>query len=99
MASVSGSATQGTKTQAIVTFVPKSSFIALLEYDQTNLTLTTHMMKGGIYQHKFVVPLDWEGLQTAQNHGKHWSQQIKGKKLGVKVRSAKAPNSEKRRKG
>ena len=76
---------------AIQTLVPKSPFIALLEYDQTNLRLTTHLKSGAIYQHTFVMPLDFVALQTAKNPSKHWAKQIKGKKLSVKIKSAKAP--------
>lgn len=79
---------------ALETFSPKSSFLAALEYDVTNLTLTTHMLKGGIYQHKFVTPGDWSALQVSQNHGQAWSKIIKGKKASVIVKSAKAPKSE-----
>ncbi len=70
-----------------------SSFITLFEYDEANSTLTTHMMNGAIYQHKDVSPGDWSALQTSQNHSKHWSNAIRGKKLSVNVKSAKAPNS------
>lgn len=87
------------KAPQIQTFVPHSSFLALLEYDPVNLALTSHMMNGAIYQHRFVLPTDWQALQTSQNHGKHWSEQIRGKKLSVRLKSAKAPRSEiKRRK-
>ena len=86
-------------TQAFKSFHPISSFISFLEYDQQNLTLTTHLMSGAIYQHKFVTPLDFENLITSQNHGRHWSANIKGKKLSVHIKRAKAPKSElKRRK-
>lgn len=78
----------------IVTMPANSSFIAAFEYDQQNLTLTTHLKSGAIYQAKFVLPLDWTALQTSQNHGKHWANNIKGKKLSVRVKSAKAPRSE-----
>ncbi len=71
-----------------------SSFIALFEYDTANLTLTTHLRSGAIYQHKFVLPSEWTALQTSQNHSKHWANAIRGKKLSVNVKSAKAPNSE-----
>jgi KTSC domain len=71
-----------------------SSFIALFEYDQANLALTTHLKNGAIYQHKFVLPSEWTALQTSQNHSKHWSNAISGKKLSVRVKSAKTPNSE-----
>ena len=75
------------------TLVPQSSFLALFEYDQQNLTLTSHLKSGAIYQHKFVLPADWTALQTSQNHGKHWSSQIKGKKLSVTVKKARSPRS------
>lgn len=71
----------------------QSSFIAAVEYDQQNLTLTTWLKSGAVYQHKFVVPGDWVALQTAKNPSKHWANAIKGKKLSVRVKSAKAPNS------
>ena len=80
------------------TFAPKSSFMGAWEYDVTNLTLTTHMMKGGIYQHKFVTPGEWEALKTSQNHSSAWSQTIRGKKASVIVKSAKAPRSEEKHK-
>ena len=82
---------------AIQSFVPQSSFLALLEYDQNNLTLTSHLKSGAIYQHRFVLPLEFTALQTAQNHGKHWANNIKGKKISVTVKKIKAPNSERKR--
>lgn len=75
------------------TIPTQSSFIAAFEYDPGNLTLTTHMMNGAIYQHKGFDTDDWEELKTSQNHGKHWSNFVKGKKRGVLVKSAKMPNS------
>ncbi len=71
-----------------------SSFIAAFEYDAANLTLTTHLLSGAIYQAKFFLPSEWTALQTSQNHSKHWANRVKGKKLSVKVKSAKSPNSE-----
>jgi hypothetical protein len=78
---------------AFQSFSPQSSFIALLEYDQQNLTLTTHLKSGAIYQHKMVTPMDWTAMQAAQNHGSFWSRMIKGKKTSVKVKKVRAPNS------
>lgn len=99
MASIAGTQSTQPNQIGIVSFAPKSSFIALFEYDKQNLTLTTHLMSGAIYQHKFVTPIDFESLKTSQNHGKHWSNQIKGKKLSVPIKRSKAPKSElKRRK-
>ena len=80
--------------QAIQSMASNSSFIALFEYDPVNLRLTTHLKSGAIYQHAYVIPVEWTSLQTAQNHGKHWANNIKGKKLAIKVKSAKAPRSE-----
>lgn len=86
------SATKGiTSLQKIAA---KSSFIASFEYDSANLTLTTHMKTGAIYQHKFVIPTEWDALQTAKSQGKHWSDFIRGKKASVVVKKVKAPNSE-----
>lgn len=95
MASVS--ALPAPAAPAIQTFVPQSSFLALLEYDQANLTLTSHLKSGAVYQHKFVIPADWAALQTSQNHGKHWSSNIKGKKLSVKIKTVRAPKAELKR--
>ena len=81
----------------VVSMPAKSSFIAAFEYDASQLTLTVHMLNGSIYQQKFVTPLDWAALQTSQNHSKHWANNIKGKKLSVHIKSAKAPRSEIRR--
>ena len=78
----------------IIKTVLQSSFIAAVEYDQANLTLTTHFKNGAIYQHKFVMPTEHTALITSQNHGKAWSTQIKGKKQGVKIRKIKAPRAE-----
>ncbi len=78
----------------IVKVAVQSSFIAGFEYDQANLTLTTHLKSGAIYQHKFVTPGDFNLLQTSKNPSKHWSQAIKGKKASVRVKISKAPNSE-----
>ncbi len=83
---------------AIQKVAANSSFISEFEYDPTNLTLTTHLKSGAIYQHKFVTPLEFAQLQTSQNHSKHWSNSIKGRKVSVTVKATKAPNSEIRRK-
>jgi hypothetical protein len=77
----------------------QSSFIAEFEYDQANLTLTTHLKSGAIYQHKFFLPADWTNLQTSQNHSKHWADNIKGKHASVRVKTVKTPRSEIHRKG
>lgn len=71
-----------------------SSWIAGFDYDKNNLTLTTHLKNGAIYQHKFVVPSEWTALQTAKSQSKHWSDNIRGKKQSVRVKIFKAPNSE-----
>jgi hypothetical protein len=97
MASINAPATVA--APQIQTMPANSSFIAAFEYDQANLTLTTHLKNGAIYQHKFVVPLDWLALQTSQNHSKHWSDNIRGKKASVRVKVAKAPRSDIRKKG
>ena len=86
MASVNGYGSRATSsTPALQTFVPSSTFIALLEYDAANATLTTHLKSGAIYQHKQVFPMEWDKLKTSQNHGRYWSTSISGKKLSVKV--------------
>lgn len=97
MASLNGPINQPSSTP-IVTMPAVSSFIAAFEYDQANLTLTSHLKDNSIYQHKFVLPADWLALQTSQNHSKHWANNIKGKKLGVRLKSAKSPRSELRTK-
>jgi hypothetical protein len=38
--------------------------------------------------------LDWLNLKTSQNHGKHWGKAIKGKKIGIRIKSAKSAKSE-----
>ena len=98
MASIrTANASTATSPVAIVSFVPASSFLALLEYDQANLRLTSHLKSGAIYQHTFVLPLDFEALKTSQNHGSHWAKNIKGKKLSIKVKVAKSPKSKRRK--
>jgi hypothetical protein len=92
MASVNAISTP-VQSPAIQTMASQSSFISLMEYDQANLTLTTHLKSGAVYQHKFVLPSEWQALQTSQNHSKHWAANIKGKKLSVTVKSAKSPKS------
>ena len=84
-------------TPVLQTFVPQSSFLALVEYDQANLRMTTWLKSGAIYQHTFCTVLDFEALKTAQNHGSHWSKNIKGKKLGIRLKSAKSAKSERRK--
>src|ERR1035437_6469859 len=94
MASVNQPAGASKSTPAIETMPAiNSSFIAAFSYDAANLTLTTHLQSGAIYQAKFVLPSEWTALQTSQNHSKHWANHIKGKKLSVTVKSAKSPNS------
>lgn len=73
----------------------KSSWIESFEYDPASLRLTTHLKSGAIYQHTFVNPLEWLALQTSQSHSKHWADNIRGKKLSVKVKTVKSPDSPK----
>ncbi len=93
MASVNSNAT-APATQAIKFMPAASSFIAAFEYDPNQLRLTAHLKSGAIYQHTFVTALDWAALQTSQNHSKHWANNIKGKKLGIRIKSAKTATSE-----
>jgi aromatic ring hydroxylase len=96
MASVHG---MGAKPAApgIVKMAAQSSFIAAFEYDQASLTLTTHLKNGAIYQHKFVVPSEFEQLRTSKSQSRHWSDAIRGKKQSVRVKVSKAPDSESRK--
>lgn len=98
MASVAGSSVAQAPAQGLQSFAPKSSFLSFCEYDPTNLTLTTHLKSGAIFQHKFVLPLEWTNFQTAQNHGSFWSKSIKGKHLSVKVKHVKSPNARRAKK-
>lgn len=93
MASVAQAPTSNQSMPALQTIAVQSSFIAALEYDQQNLTLTTHLKSGAIYQHKFCLPMDWELLKTAKNPSKHWAQNIKGKKASVRIKVAKSPTA------
>lgn len=93
MASVNSNAT-APATQAIQFMPAASSFISAFEYDPNQLRLTAHLKSGAIYQHTFVTALDWAALQTSQNHSKHWANNIKGKKLGIRIKSAKTAKSE-----
>ena len=86
-------ARNGMPLQPIQTVAVQSSFIAAMEYDQVNLTLTTHLKSGAIYQHKFCLPQEWEMLKTAKSPASHWSKAIKGKKASVRIKSAKAPTA------
>ena len=79
---------------AIVKVPAQSSFIASFEYDAANLTLTTHLKDGSIYQHKFVTPIDFDLLLTSKSQSKHWANSVKGNKQVVKVKTAKTPNSD-----
>ncbi len=100
MASIAGVKLGASRsTKAPIKVGAKSSFIAEFEYDEHNLTLTTHMKNGAIYQHKMVDPDDWEGLKTAPSQGKYWSDLIRGKKQSVRVKISKAPNSEVKKQG
>lgn len=84
----------GKSTPGLQKVAAQSSWIAAFEYDEANLTLTTILKSGAIYQHKFVVPSDWTALQIAKSHSKHWADNIRGKKQSVTVKSSKMPNSE-----
>ena len=88
MASVSSNAKRS-EVQGIQTMPAQSSWISMFEYEPT-----THLRDGSIYQHTFTTPMDWENLKTAPNHSKHWAVNIKGRKLGIRVKSAKSPNAE-----
>jgi hypothetical protein len=96
VASISPSSLKFKKTKDALgfpQFIPKSSFIAVLEYDEQNLTLTTHMKNGAIYQAKNVDPDEWEELQAAPNASSYWSNNIRGAKESVKLKVVRAPNS------
>jgi hypothetical protein len=93
MASISQYRGKVQSTPALQTFVPQSSFISLFEYDQANLTLTSHLMSGSIYQHKMFLPASWADLITSKNHDTHWSRNVKGKHMSVRLKFAKAPKS------
>lgn len=97
MAAVNGAGAVRSSTPALQTFAPSSTFIALLEYDAANATLTTHMKSGAIYQHKEVMPADWDRLKTSQNTGSSWSSSISGKKLSVRVKVQKGPRADTRK--
>ncbi len=91
---------QGVKgVQGIKRSPAKSSFIAEFSYDYANQTLTTQLKSGAIYQHKDVSPGEWVALQNSQSQSRFWADAIRGQKLSVRVKSAKAPNSEVRRTG
>jgi predicted nucleic acid-binding Zn ribbon protein len=96
MASVAGPSaiSTGRSTPVLKKMPAQSSFIAQFEYDEANLTLTTHLKSGAVYQHKFVVPSEFVALQTARNQSKHWADNIRGKKQSVCVVVKKAPRSE-----
>jgi hypothetical protein len=97
MASIAGvkfPSSESRSSKAPVKIGAKSSFIAEFEYDDHNLTLTTHLKNGSIYQHKMVVPSEWDALKTAKSQSKYWSDFIRGKKASVRVKAEKAPNSE-----
>lgn len=96
MQTIRGGPARMQRTDKIVTLPVQSSFIAAMDYDPTNLALTTHMKNGAIYQHKFVLPSDWEDLKAAQNHSKFWSDNIRGKKASVRIKSAKSPRVKRR---
>ena len=94
MASVAQTAAPQTTAQGLQIMPANSSWISAFEYDPAQMRLTTHLKDGSIHQHTFVTSLDWAALQTAQSHGKHWSNNIKGKKLGIRIKSAKSPNGD-----
>ena len=97
MASIAGvgkiNAPRSTQIKPLEKLGAQSSFIAEFEYDARNLTLTTHMKNGAIYQHKMVDGDDWDALKTSKSQGKYWSDFIRGKKASVRVKIAKSPNS------
>ena len=70
-----------------------SSFIAAFEYDETNLTLSTWMRNGSLYQAKFFLPADWDNLKTSQNHSKHWANNVKGKHATTRVIFRQSPTA------
>ena len=92
MASIAGSGGGQQGAPQIEKIASQSSWIAAFEYDAQNLTLTTILKSGAIYQHKFVVGSEWTALKSAQSHSKHWADHIRGKKVSVTVKSAKSPN-------
>ena len=96
MASVNSNAAP-VQPQPIQMMPAISSFIAAFEYDPSQMRLTTHLKSGAIYQHTFVMPMDFEALKLSHNHSKHWASAIKGKKLGIRIKSAKAAKSETKR--
>lgn len=97
MASVNSNFVPPEAQQGIQKMPAQSSWIAEFEYDPQSLRLTTYLRDGSIYQHTFVTKLDWEALKTSKNHSQHWAKGIKGQKLGIRIKSAKSPNSKARR--
>jgi hypothetical protein len=95
MASVAGVGrlNQRPAQPGIINIPAQSSFISAFEYDPANLTLTTHLKSGAIYQHKFVTPGDFDLLRTSKDHSRFWSTSIRGKKQSVRVKVSKSPNS------
>ena len=100
MASINNNQTVNSvaNSQQIETLPAKSSWISAFEYDQTNLRLTVHMKKGGIYQHLFFLPAAWEQLKTSQNHSKHYADNIKGKFSSIRVKNANTGKKPKEKK-
>lgn len=70
-----------------------SSWIASFDYDPANLTLTTTLKSGAIYQHKMVTPIEYDELISAKSQAQFWTANIKGKKASAIVKPAKAPNA------
>ena len=93
MASVFNSNSTKPPTQGLQTLVPKSSWITMYEYDPQNLRLTTNLKNGSIYQHTFVMPLEFQALTTSANHAIYFTRNIKGKKLGIKVKVHRSPTA------
>lgn len=93
MAGVNGPGQSSRSTPGLQKVAADSSWIAAFEYDEANMTLTTILKSGAIYQHKDFHPAEWMQLQTAKSQSKHWSSAIKGLKPSVTVKSAKMPNS------
>lgn len=67
-------------------FVPKSSFLEKVDYDETQYQMTV-TFKGGKNQSKylFVYPATWLSFKQSPDHSSFYSKAIKGKLLSVNI--------------
>lgn len=66
-------------------FSPKSSFIALVEYDKAKSQLDITFKTGSLHRYVFVFPTVYQSFKESPNHSVYYAKAIKGKLKSIKL--------------